>query len=122
MTNIPSDEEFARAKRLMAKESRNLDRVSENVKKRFKMQCPLHNIYILSQRDVDFRTYVFFKEDKDIEACRRSGVVQDLIDSVYEELERAGRGKRGEITVDFEFDSDENVDRNFEGDYFLRLR
>lgn len=122
MNKIPSDEDFARADRLDRERSRNLDRVSRNVKDHFGEICPLHNFYILPQRDNEFRAYVFFKEDKDIPACESSGVVQDFINFVYAELERAGRGKRGDITVAFEFDSDENVTANFEGDYFLRLR
>jgi len=44
------------------------------------------------------------------------------MECVYELLARFGRGKREELLVEFEFDSRENVDRNFEGSYFLRLR
>lgn len=122
MNNIPSDEELARASRYMEEESRNLDKVRENVKQRFIGIYPLYDFYILDQIDVDFRAYVFFKEDKDIQACESSGVLQALMNCVYEELEFAGRGKREDITVAFEFDSDENVTANYEGDYFLRLR
>ncbi len=122
MNSIPSDEDFARADRLMEERSRNLDKISESVKQRFTLICALHNCYILSQRDVDFRAYVFFEEDKDIKACENSGICQEIEDLVYAELERVGRGKKGDITVAFEFDSDENVTANFEGDYFLRLR
>ena len=122
MTNIPSDEDFARAKHLMAAESRNLDRVEKNALTQFSAVCSLHNFYILPQRDVDFRVYVFFKKDEDIETCRARGIDREIIEFVYKELEHAGRGKRGEITVAFEFDSDENVTAKFEGDYFLRLR
>jgi hypothetical protein len=121
-TNIPTDEEFARADRLDQERSRNLDNVCEAVKQHFMGVCPLHNVYILWQQDVDFRAYVFFEKDKDIKACKDSGVIRDMIDFVYDELERAGRGKRGAITVGFEFDSDENVVANYEGDYLLRLR
>ncbi|HZZ70955.1 MAG TPA: hypothetical protein VFE24_01805 [Pirellulales bacterium] len=74
------------------------------------------------KQHVDFRTYVFFEKDEDIKACQGNGVIRDMIGFVYDELERAGRGKRGEITVGFEFDSDENVAAKFEGDYLLRLR
>jgi hypothetical protein len=121
MSNIPSDEDFARAKRKMAERDRNLTQVSANLKRRFMSICPLHNIYVLWQRDVDFRIYVFFKTDKDIEICKGNGIVGQIEDCAYDELERAGRGKRGAITVAFEYDSDENVDRNFDGDYLYRL-
>lgn len=84
--------------------------------------CPLHNVYILWQRDVDFRAYVFFKMDHDIQECKINGITTAIEDAVYEELARYGRGKRADIVVAFEFDSDENVDRNFDGDYLYRLR
>jgi hypothetical protein len=122
MNKIPSDEEFARADRMMAERDRNLSQVSANVKRRFANRCPLHNVYVLWQRDVDFRIYVFFQKDKDIDLCKVNGIVGQIEDCAYEELERAGRGKRGAITVAFEYDSDENVDRNFDGDYLYRLR
>ncbi|HZZ70954.1 MAG TPA: hypothetical protein VFE24_01800 [Pirellulales bacterium] len=47
--SIPTDEDFARADRLEQERSRNLDRVSETVKKHFMNLCPLHNVYILWQ-------------------------------------------------------------------------
>ncbi len=122
MTKIPSEADFARAKRLAEERSRNLSLVSARVKQSFKDRCPLHNVYILPQRDVDFRAYVFFRTDRDLKECEAEGITQEIRDAIYSELERVGRGRRNEITVAFEFDSDENVEANFEGDYFLRLR
>lgn len=122
MSSIPSDEDFARAKRKMAERDRNLDQVCANVKRRFENECPLYNVYVLWQRDVDFRAYVFFDEDKDIDVCKRNGIVDKIENCVYDELAIAGRGKRDEIVVAFEYDSDENVVRNFGGDYLLRLK
>jgi len=120
--NIPTAEDFERASRLMKERARNLDKVREAVFIRFKAICPLHEFYILDQRDVDFRAYVFFEEEKDIEACESSGISEQIVDCVYAELERAGRGSRADIKVAFEFDSDENVVAHYEGNYFLRLR
>ena len=121
MNRIPSDEEFARAKQLMREDFRNLDEVSRRVKQHFRKQCPIHNVYILPQRDVNFRAYVFFEKDSDIELCKKSRMTDSIQDVVYSELERAGRGRKGEVTVAFEFDSDENVTAHYEGDYYLRL-
>ena len=122
MSNIPSDEDFERAKRLARERSRNLDDVCDRVREHFEGAAPLHSVYILPQRDVDFRAYVFFRTNADIERCEAAGLSREIRDQVYAELERAGRGRRDEIRVAFEFDSDENVNRNFEGDYLLRLR
>lgn len=122
MSNIPSDEDVARADRLAEERSRNLDKVADAVKRKFANVCPLHNIYILPQRDVNFRAYIFLEKDMDLESCERSGVKQRMMDCVFTELELAGRGKRSDTTVAFEWDSHENVLTNFEGDYFLRLQ
>ena len=122
MSNIPSDEDFARAKRLMREESRNLDMVSENVKQHFQRICPLQDVCLFPERG-NFRACVFFRQDSDLEACMRNGVTQQIEDFVYAELDRAGRGKKGKIRIAFEFDSDERVNAEFDGDYYnCRLR
>ena len=122
MTDIPSNEDFERAKRLARERSRSLDSVSFRVKERFGSKASVDCAYILPQRDVSFRAYIFFRTNGDLEKAADSGVTDDIGDFIYAELERVGRGTRGEITVAFEFDSDENVQEHFEGDYLLRLR
>jgi hypothetical protein len=44
------------------------------------------------------------------------------MDFVCAELERAGRGKKDEITIIFEFDSDENGQAKFNGNHYKRFR
>lgn len=122
IADIPSDEDFARADNLMAEESRNLDMVSESVKRHFEGICALHDVYLFPERG-NFRACVFFEKDQDLESCMHDGITQEIENFVYVELERAGRGKKGEIRIAFEFDSDERVSAKFEGDYFnCRLR
>lgn len=121
-SRIPTADEFRRASQFMAEQSRNLENVRAAVLSQFKGISPLYAFHILDQSDVDFRAYVFFVTNRDIEACQQSGISQQIEDCVYEELERAGRGRKGDIRVAFEFDSDENVIANYEGNYFLRLR
>ena len=122
MNTIPSDEEFAAAKRKMAERSKNLDAASGRVVEAFRKQSAVSKVFILPQRDVDFRVYVFFSNDSDLDSGIRSGACEKISDFVYEELERQGRGSRSTIRIAFEFDSDENVRKNYEGDYYLRLR
>ena len=150
ITNIPSDDDFARADKLDRYRSRNLEKVNENVDRHLKDICSLHYFELMHQGDDAFRAYVFFENEKElqeflrgtqriatdevflffksadegIQASQISEGVQDIIDFVYAELERADRGKRGDIKVAFEFDSDENVNAKpqYHGDYFLRLR
>jgi hypothetical protein len=48
-------------------------------------------------------------------------LADEVRDAVFDELEKVGRGDRGTIKVDFEFDSHENVEENFDGNYYNRL-
>lgn len=120
--SIPSEEDFEQADKLIAEFGRNLDQVSLKVKNRFANSPSLYKVYVLWQGERDFRTYVFFKTNSDVEKSRSDGTVQAIQNCIYEELEFAGRGKKEDVTVSFEFDSDENVTRNYEADYMLRLR
>jgi hypothetical protein len=122
MSDIPSDEVFTRADRLMAERDRNLGEVSANFKEKFAGRCPLYNFFLLWQRDVDFRAFIFFDRNIDIVECRENGIMDRMKDFVFEELKRVGRGERGRTSIDFEIDSNENVIKNYEGDYYLRLR
>jgi hypothetical protein len=119
---IPTAEDFARAERKDRERWHNLSLASEAIKERLSKMPPFHDFWILPFRAAKFSAYVFLKNDKDIDACKNSGMVRDMIDIVYDELERVGRGSRSEITVHFEFDSDENVQAQFHGNYWNRLR
>jgi hypothetical protein len=123
MTKIPSDEDFAKADRYMEKLDRNIKQVNKNVLLYFREICPMHahNFYLIAEEETKFRAYIFYKTNKDIQLCKDKGIDRKIEDFIYEELKRQGRGSKGIIKVAFEFDSDENVSENYEGDYFLRL-
>jgi hypothetical protein len=106
----------------MEERYRGLEQISEHLKTCFRDRCPIHNVYVFCEAVARFRVYVFFKEDIDVTICRNSGVTKEIEEVIYKDLELAGRGSRAEVKVEFEFDSNENVTRNFGGDYFLRLR
>ena len=120
-SNIPSDEDFKRASRLMKERSSKLDAVRDAVRSKFKLRGSLHDFFILDQMDVDFRAYVFFQTNDALVASERNGLRDEIVDYVYSELARVGRGGRGKSRVAFEFDTDENVTANFGGDYYLRI-
>ncbi len=124
MSKIPSDDAFARAKRRMKERDRNMDRVNDVFREYFKKICSdrAHDSHIMAEDNFMFRAYIFFNKIKDVQVCEESGVSSQLQQFVYEELERQGRGNRNSMVVSFEFDSDENVQASFEGDYYLRMR
>lgn len=124
MKNIPSDEEFAKADEYMEKLDSNIKKVNENSLQYFNKICPIHShdFYLIAEENTKFRAYIFYKNDKDIQANEDNGVSKKIEKFVYKELERQGRGQKGQLSVVFEFDSDENVNSNYDGDYYLRMR
>jgi hypothetical protein len=111
----------ARAHRFMRGLDRNLEEIDRVFRERFMNSSPLDFVSILASSK-GFGVAIFFKKDADIAECEDNGISKQMRDFIYKELEERGRGKRDEIEVAFEFDSFENVQKNFEGSYFLRLR
>ena len=150
MSEIPRDEDeiIANAIRMDEYRSRNLDKVNERVNQYLNKNYPLHEFYIMNQGDVAFRAYIFFEKENDLqkyvdsetlhsttdevflffrhdegtEVSQISETLQEIIDFVYAELERVGRGKKGDIKVAFEFDSGENINSNPRFKHSDRLR
>ena len=119
--SIPSPDELNRASELACERSKNLEKVRHAILLKFESCFEFFDFYILDQIDVSFRAYIFYKSNSDIKVYFDNGRTKMIMESVYEELERFGRGNRSNITVAFEIDSDENVHENYEGDYYLRL-
>lgn len=120
--NIPTAEDFARARAAMKEHDRGLSEVRDKISKRFR-EAGLHETFVLySPANALFVAYLFYQRNDQIEAAAKSGLSLQIKQAVLEELERVGRGNRETIKLDLEFDSHENVEANFEGDYYLRLR
>ena len=112
----------ARGHKWMKQRMRHLSDISTEFIDRFSHVTPLHFFEIMEQTDVNFRAYIFFVKESDIAECEANGTNEIMRTFIYQKLEEYGRGNRDEITVDFVFDSFEHVQRDFEGNYFLRLR
>ena len=120
--NIPSDDDFARARAAMRERDRGLSDVRSKLLGRFRHDG-LHEAFILySPADEIFVAHLFFLHDDQIKEAEESGLASQIKQAVIEELESVGRGNRDALKVEFGFDSHDNVEANFEGDYFLRLR
>ena len=120
--SIPSEEDFKRANAADEFRHRGLSQVSEQILNRFKSSDVYEAFMFYSPAKDIFGAYVFYRWDRQIEEAERSGLACQIKEAVYEELENVGRGNRSMIKVEFEFDSHENVERNYKGDYFDRLR
>jgi hypothetical protein len=120
--NIPTDEDFERARAATRQRDRGLSEVQTTILGLFFDQG-LHQIFILYSPDNDlFVTYLFFVTDDQEKASEQSGLTDQIKNSVLDELERVGRGKRSSLKVNFEIDTDENVQKKYDGDYYARLR
>jgi hypothetical protein len=120
--NIPTDEDFRRAEAAERERNRGLSQVRDALLHRFTGQG-LHEVFVFFSPKTDsFGAFVFYRLHRHVEEARESGLEHQIRQAVFEELENVGRGRRDTLSASFEFDSDENVQANFEGDYFLRLR
>jgi hypothetical protein len=118
---IPSEEKFARAHRKTQEEWRGVTEAHRKVWELFRYATELHEIYIWPHDDY-YGLLIFFKQDRDIEAAQASGLVQRMVEATRDQL-RLTRAMTGNgPTVVAELDSDENVQRKFNGNYGSRLR
>jgi hypothetical protein len=117
---IPTDEEFARASAAMKYRLRGLSAVRDKILSRF--HGVLHEFFIWDCSETSFIANVFFPLEQQIGESKQSGLVSQIKEAVFEEMENVGRGNRNTIEIEFDFDSHERVERAFNGNYFDRLR
>lgn len=117
-----TDEDFARASAILKNRSRGLSQVRTEILASFQNSEELHEFFIMDSSEISFKAYVFYNCEWQIKEAVKSGLALKVEKSVFDELEKVGRGSRSEIHVDFEFDSHENVEQNYDGDYYSRLR
>ncbi|HEY4312745.1 MAG TPA: hypothetical protein VGN12_25065 [Pirellulales bacterium] len=118
----PSEQEVARAMQAMRRESNWLYSAIKAIKRRVKKKFQLVDLHLLVEGKTKFRAYVFFKKDSDIHDRSLDGTIDQIKEVVYEDLENVSPLQRPDLTVEFEIDSDENVKKNYQGNYSLRLR
>ena len=118
----PSKEDFARAKAIMRSNDRGLSKVRNCVLSKFG-EHGLHEFFILySPKANKFRAFVFYSSDSQIDEAEKSGLSSIIKNAVLESLKDVGRGQGDRVNVEFEFDSHENVEAKYHGDYYSRLR
>ena len=122
MRDPPSAEEVDRAIRNAESQFVNLDLVTEQVLSHFKRKCALYDFHIMPEGENNFRAWVFFDTDAHLEEYTKSKFIETIKDFVFAAMERAGRGSRHEIGIVFEFDSNQNVNKQYHGNYYNRLR
>lgn len=120
--NIPSKEDFARAKASMKKNDQGLSEVRNQILNHFASRG-VHELFVLFSPATNcFGVYVFYRLVAQIEDGNQSGLAEEIKSAVLEMLETVGRGSRKSLNVSFEFDSHENVEKAYGGNYYDRLR
>jgi len=120
--NIPSEEDFQRAELADRERQRGLSQIRDCILNCFS-KYGVHEAFVFySPQKNTFRAYIFFRWDRQVKEAEESGLTSIIKDTIFNELDYVGRGNRDTIKVDFEFDSHENVEQNFDGDYYNRLR
>ena len=88
-------------------------------------RVPLHAIeYVATFEEWDdgVGVWIFYATDADLKRGSIDGTNAQIQERLLEELRTANYPFSSFPRVAFEFDSNENVVRNFEGNYFYRLR
>lgn len=110
----------ARAKKLHRERNRNLREIESDFRKEFYPKSPLHQVFMQGNREGIAAT-IFLNTDADVAACEANGTSEAMREFLYQKLAEYGRGSRDEIDVVFRFDSFESVQKNYDGDYNLRM-
>lgn len=88
-------------------------------------KLPLHRIEFVATFetwDSGVGVWVFLRTEADLERAKSEGVTVELTDVMLNALQIAAYPFDTHPNVLFEFDSHENVRKNYRGSYFLRLR
>ena len=128
--NKTSDEEheraFARMDANYEKNHQGLSEVVEKIRSRF---VEIHEFWLNPEHhwrepdpdDVRFFASVFFHLDQQLEEASESGLEVRIRNAIIDEMENVGRGDRNSLEISFNFDSYENVVREY-GSYWNLLR
>ena len=71
---------------------------------------------------MEIEVYIFYPTDQNVKENERSGTSQTIQSMFEQELDRVSRGPKSGTELRFEFDSLENIRKNYEGSYYNRLR
>lgn len=104
------------------REWQHLERVKSRVLTGLPPGIPVREAHLIPVGADGLEVYVFYHHDDDVRKCCANGASQTIEEMFMAELKRSGRGTEFGENVRFEFDSHENVSRNYKGSYFLRLK
>lgn len=110
-------------KRYIEKVTEGLGELNSRIEHRIKKFCSydMFEIFPIGE-DGQTTAFLFLKTDSDVDAARSTGVLDQVLETIYEEIENLGRGTRENVSVYLDVDSMENIDKNWNGDITWRTR
>lgn len=122
MNRVPSEEDFLKARALMRERDRGLSEVRSKILERFSGDGLHEAFFFFSRNSNAFIGRMFFRWSRQLEKIEDERYVENIRSAVVEELHKVGRGVPEEMRVLLDFDSHENVESKFGGDYSKALR
>ena len=119
--DIPSNGDYAKADAAHKKRHRGLKKVAQKILDRFQSRGEIRGFFLFYCSENSFLATVIYNFDQQIKESEESGLDARIRKAVFEEMENVGRGDRSSIEIEFEFDSHENVKKNY-GNYYNRFR
>ena len=86
-----------------------------------KNNCNIYRIHCVAQFGMSVDIYIFYKTDKELNIYKESNIIDLTKEAVMNILTEIGYVEEFNDKVRFSFDSDENVQRKYLGNYGLRL-
>lgn len=122
LMSIPSEEDFALARAKMAQRDKHWNEISLSARTELQQFVSLHHFAIFPRERCQYHAIAFLLANADVADATARGFEQ-VARKIITEIVVSFRGEEcPECQVSIEFDSWENVTRNFGGSYFDRLR
>ena len=86
-----------------------------------KNNCRIYRIHCIPHSGISVDICIFYKTDKELIIYKESNIIDLTKEAVMNILTEIGYVEEFNDNVIFTFDSDENVQKNYQGNYGLRL-
>ena len=99
-----------------------LDKAIPKIKNWSKVNhCRIYRINCVPHIGKSLDIYIFYKTDKELKRYRELSLLEATEDAIANSLTEIGYVKEFNNNIRISFDSDENVRKNYQGNYGLRL-
>jgi hypothetical protein len=120
LASFDHDAAAERVREGVRQRNENVDLICKTILDRFRDKYALFRVFMFVGEPI--QVYLFFNTNEDVETCLKAGGIDEIEEVSRKAIELAGHGHGGKTHVTFKIDSDENVKRSYEGNYYLRMR